>query len=864
MKRLLCLLILFLQISFSYATHQRAAEFSYKYVGGLTYEFTLISYTYTPSPINSQRDFLTVKWGDGSESEIPRIEIKKLPDEISYNKYVMQHTFPAPGSYNISMEDQNRNNGITNIPNSVNIPMYVNTKVVINPFMGHNNSVKLLNSPVDLACVNKLFVHNPGAFDPDGDSLSYKLVKCKGGDGKDIPGYATPKASNSFKIDEVTGDLFWDTPIIQGEYNIAIKVEEWRYGVLVGFVVRDMQIEAVACDNDPPIIEQPIDTCVVAGDYIEQEIKASDPNDDTISLKLSGGPFTFSDNPALADPDPAKGKAKVTTKLMWNTSCQHLRKEPYTIYIKAKDDSKPVSLVDYKHFDIRVIAPPIEDITAVINDRSSKLSWKAFDCNTIKGYRIYRRTGSYDWAEGYCDTGIPENSGYEEIAEVMGVNNTSFIDDNDGHGLLYGARYCYRITSILPDNNDGKSSEEVCVYLKKEAPIIIKASNVHDDLESGNVDLKWLRPTEINENQHPKPWKYILHRAIENNNYQIIASDISEMDTTYRDTDVNINIKRPVKYQVEIISDATGSVIKSDPASYIELTATPSDERINLNTKYNAPWQNDTLIVYCNFPNTDTFDSIGYTTINTFLHKDLINKEKYSYYIKAIGHYYNNTKKESTINYSNITSAEPIDNEPPCPPVVTVETDCNKITNTLTWNTPQGDCPQDIVYYQILFSATKSGEFREVGRIDNMNDTIFIHEYLDDVVGCYKVLAYDAENNASQEQIPVCVSYDECPVYKIPNYFTPNGDGQNDILYPIDFNSTNPRAIINKIDMQIFNRWGNIVFKTNNPLIEWDGKSTRTGQDVSTGVYFYTCKVFISTLEGKESYTLKGSITIFR
>ncbi|MFZ4562571.1 MAG: hypothetical protein ACOYNU_04250, partial [Bacteroidales bacterium] len=77
-----------------YATHQRAAEITYRHVSGLTYEITLISYTFTPSPANAFRDYLTINWGDGTASDIPRIQITYLPDEITYNKYLGQHTFP--------------------------------------------------------------------------------------------------------------------------------------------------------------------------------------------------------------------------------------------------------------------------------------------------------------------------------------------------------------------------------------------------------------------------------------------------------------------------------------------------------------------------------------------------------------------------------------------------------------------------------------------------------------------------------------------------------------------------------------------------------------------------------------------------
>ena len=109
----------------AFATHQRAAEITFRHLSGLTYEITLISYTFTPSPANAYRDYLTINWGDGTTKEIPRIQITYLPDEITYNKYVDTHDFPGPSTYTISCEDPNRNGGILNIPNSINTPLYI-------------------------------------------------------------------------------------------------------------------------------------------------------------------------------------------------------------------------------------------------------------------------------------------------------------------------------------------------------------------------------------------------------------------------------------------------------------------------------------------------------------------------------------------------------------------------------------------------------------------------------------------------------------------------------------------------------------------------------------------------------------------
>ena len=240
MRKLLLVIGFLFCLAFSAkATHQRAAEITYTWRGGNAYEFTLTTYN-VPNAAWQQRDSLLMNWGDGSEEYVPRTHWQDLGDDCVVNTYSAIHNYATAGTYVISMEDANRNFGVINVPNSVMVPMHIETELVINPFLGYNNSVQLLNPPLDRGCVGKLYLHNPSSYDPDGDSLSYKLVVCKGLDGMEIAGYSFPQASQSFDIDPVTGELRWDAPVLRGEYNVAIMVEEWRHGVKIGSVVRDM------------------------------------------------------------------------------------------------------------------------------------------------------------------------------------------------------------------------------------------------------------------------------------------------------------------------------------------------------------------------------------------------------------------------------------------------------------------------------------------------------------------------------------------------------------------------------------------------------------------------------------------------
>ncbi len=90
------------------------------------------------------------------------------------------------------------------------------------------------------------------------------------------------------------------------------------------------------------------------------------------------------------------------------------------------------------------------------------------------------------------------------------------------------------------------------------------------------------------------------------------------------------------------------------------------------------------------------------------------------------------------------------------------------------------------------------------------------------------------------------------PYIYLPNAFSPDGDGLNDILYV--------RGIyIEELEFLIFDRWGNLVFETRNQSVGWDG--TYNGKPVDPGVYAYHLKIICFN---KVYYIKKGNITLLR
>ncbi len=865
MKKIYTLLISLLLLNTNiFATHNRAGEITYRQLSQYTYEITLVTYTYTPSAANEQRDQLEMQWGDDTFGDINRIGIDFLADEIQRNTYVGQHTFPGAGVYQIVMSDPNRNEGIENIPNSVTVMFSLKTTLKIDPSLGFNSTPILLNPPIDKAALNEIFIHNPSAYDPDGDSISYKMAVCLGDNALPIEGYMLPSASNSISINETTGDFIWDTPIQIGEYNVAIEIEEWRDGVKIGSIIRDMQIEVEETDNNPPVINPLANYCVTAGETISFEVTATDPNDDNITLSAYGGPFEVEISPATF-PEVTHA-SPVSSTFTWNTHCQHIRQQAYSALFRAEDDNPEVSLTDYEESKITIVAPAPENLTASPSSNTAYLTWDTYFCTNATGFKIYRRKDSYNFSPSNCETGIPSYTGYTHISTVPGADKISFLDDNDGFGLVQGYTYCYRIIAYFEEGSESYASNEACVELIKGTPIFTETSVEHTHNEDGSIHLTWMKPTEFDNILYPGPYKYILESSADlyGQNYTNPIEIIGIEDTTYIDTIINTQ-DNPVSYKLTLFNNDGGEIEQIGTPGYtasIFLVGHPEDRKMRLEIKNNTPWTNYTYTIYrkdadleC-VPSTEEYDSVGFTTSNIFVDYGLINDVNYMYKVKSYGEYDLDFIPKPLINYSQEICVSPQDTIPPCPVSLELNSNCDEFYNTLTWAI-NDTCTNDIDNFLIYYSNTYEGTLELIATIDDSGIRTFNHYPIETLAGCYVVAPQDSAGNSMPPEDLVKVCIDNCDYYTLPNVFTPNGDGINDLFIPF------PYYFVEKIELTIYNRWGTVVFKTEDPDINWNGIDLETKKLVSDGVYYYICDVYEKRLTGVEIRNISGFVRIF-
>lgn len=917
----------------SQATHIRAGEITARRIQngqGLTYEITIIGYTDTGSTVPFANG--TLDFGDGSDpitlsEEARLVEQRLIADEVRINKYVIEHTFRSPGLYyTISYREANRNDGVVNIENgnSVNTPFYIETTILIDPLLGINNTPQLLVPPIDEGAVGARFEHNPGAFDIDGDSISFRLTIPKKDRDVFVDFYLDPNdpsfggtqqngnTPTLFSLNELTGDMIWNAPGMEGEYNVAFVIEEWRQVGGLWFnlssITRDMQIIISDSENNPPELLLPRDTCVEAGTLLEAIIRADDPDGHNVFIEGFGGPFEQFSSPAtftfVGDDQPPIAEGDFA----WQTNCTHVRRAPYQVIFKATDVPPPnvgPQLVDFQTWNVTVVAPaPVLNSATATPQREISLDWEpySFCISEAISMQIWRRVGSFDFDPDNCLVGIPPNSGYELI-DVVDISQTSYLDDNNGRGLDFGANYCYRLVAIFPEPEGGVSyaSNEVCALIDADGPVITNVSVLETSEDAGEVLVRWTPPYDVDPLVVPPPYTYEVLRAdgfSGNAQLQSISARIS--DTSIVDAG-GINTLSGIQNYRIILYDGNDNVVDTSAvASTVELDANTSVQSITLNWFAQVPWSNIVQRYPYHYIYRDNIlpgnpeqlvliDSV-LVTVNGLRYEDRgqVNGEQlsvdnlYCYYVTTQGSYDNDTLPEPLMNDSQILCAQPNDTVPPCEPLgftisnlrsceeflASAPCSFNSYVNELRWDFPTDPvCSEEVLTYNIYYSEEgEEGPYFLLA--SNVAGNFYQDANLASFARCYRIAAVDRSGNESSLSEPIC--RDNCPYYELPNVFTPQQDEFNEVLRAFD--NTNPEKcarFVRSVQFRVYNRWGNLVYEyTSGPerdiYINWDGK-TNDGNVVSSGVYFYIADVTFDVLrEEDRTQQIKGWIHVLK
>ena len=282
-----------------------------------------------------------------SLSSVYGVEIYNFRDTI---------TFPANGNYMIKWDNCCRNGAIINMANPLGESMDFLTFVSVDS-SNPNSTPTFLTPPVAYLPVDSIWQYNPLPFDPDGDSLVW-TISVPLGAGSPIPvdvvGYGNlsdtlySNSNGIFSIDAITGQISWN-PKMVGNFVAAFAIAEYRNGVLIGGMSRDMQFIVVPDSlNAMPQISnmQAIPTNNLGYPYIkiapgqnyQIQLLASDTDvNDVVSMSAFGESFGLTTSASSFEYIPTLNGNEIEGTFSWTPDMIQVRTNPYLVVLRTSD-----------------------------------------------------------------------------------------------------------------------------------------------------------------------------------------------------------------------------------------------------------------------------------------------------------------------------------------------------------------------------------------------------------------------------------------------------------------------------------------------------------------------------------------------
>jgi gliding motility-associated-like protein len=260
-----------------------------------------------------------------------------------------------------------RNNAITSLQNPGNQNLYLRTEMN-RQVVACNNSPQFGTSPTPYYCVGQQINYNPGAFDADGDSLAYDLIQPRTTNNAVIP-FATNYSltqpirngggAGAVQVDPITGTLTC-IPNIQQVAVVTYRVREYRNGVLIGSVTRDVQVVVRPCLGNTSPTATGVNgtgnytTTVCAGTPVSFTINTNDLNAGqgtsiTWNNAIPGATFTASGTPFQ------------TATFTWTPTIADIGNN--TFAVQVDDDACPLSGTNQYGYTI-IVTPPFTPANA--------------------------------------------------------------------------------------------------------------------------------------------------------------------------------------------------------------------------------------------------------------------------------------------------------------------------------------------------------------------------------------------------------------------------------------------------------------------------------------------------------------------
>ena len=130
------------------------------------------------------------------------------------------------------------------------------------------------------------------------------------------------------------------------------------------------------------------------------------------------------------------------------------------------------------------------------------------------------------------------------------------------------------------------------------------------------------------------------------------------------------------------------------------------------------------------------------------------------------------------------------------------------------------------------------------------------HDYEIDDEDLFPVTLYGISDQGCIDSMQVLIFVNQDAVIFAPNSFTPDNDGLNDTWFPTHSSSIDEDFF----EVQIFDRWGEMIFEANDFSKVWDG--TYKGRECQVGTYSY--RIYYKRKYSEERHAVVGHISLIK
>ncbi len=879
------------------ASHLAGGELTYEHISGTTYRFTFKLYRdCSGSPADPTLDLFAQNGCNISDrfattlyplAQLPNGQPNGVPvnpgcpgypttcnggtlqgyEEWWYTRDV-QLSNPC-SDWKFSVLKDARNQGITNIVSTGRYWTLAVHATLNNIVAPENHSPQFSVLPIAYVCAGMPYHFNHGVFDADGDSLSFELMQpqtCIGGgcpwstvdDPFTDPIYNLAdnpiSTSNTFRLNRQTGQMSF-TPDMQQISTMAMLINEYRNGVPIGSVMRDMQVVVIRCDA-PPISFAADTLNITGGEIIDSVLHSCAGNDLNFCFNAeafsSSAILAISDNAALSMQGATITYSGVNTDTVtgcvrWVPSMSDTGLHILTITVKDSACSPPGQIVPYV-FSIPV---RIDAVTTISGD-----SLICYSDST----RLQAIGGNnFLWSVLNGDTGSLSCSNCAAPFATPRVTTTYKVQSN------LSSFYCKTADTFTVVVEQGPSVDLGADVVKCKGDTI----QLRVDLsmpDSTNYFFSWHPPAYLDKAdiQAPRSW------AHSDMTYTVIVTPKSGAHCSSFDT-IAVTVAADPSFDVDtaicintplfITNTSTGSYssgwrwdygdgdtsLLKDPTPHFYNS--PGLYQVSLTTYPCAATFSRTIRV-------DTMPFVSFVTDNNGVCEGQGISFYPSYKSGAVSLLWDfgdgsipvpQQIPQHAFDSSGLFAVTLRASYPVCPDVLYTDT-------IVIYPYPKVDLGADT---SICLNADP---FLLTNR--KVNDSgLYSFSWGPEAGGPSMIVTKPGTYSLTVRTERGCTATDSIEVLKacyldIPNAFSPNGDGVNDYFFP----RPAPGSRLQLFSMQIYNRWGVLLFETNQPHGRgWDGKYNAVEQP--PGVYLY---IIEAKNKGQIQERFQGNLTLLR